>query len=141
MVITEEVASKYFGDENPVGEAIMVNQDQAFTISAVIFDPPSNTILDINVLFPWNYIEAQDRYNESWGNNSILTFVKLQEGSVDTVVNRKITEVTNIYKEDNTIDYSVASFSGIHLYSYFGFGRGRPVSQPAGARHRNVGGR
>jgi ABC-type antimicrobial peptide transport system permease subunit len=101
----------------------MVNQDQAFTISAVIFDPPSNTILDVNVLFPWNYIEAQDRYNESWGNNSILTFVKLQEGSIDTVVNRKITEVTNIYKEDNTIDYSVASFSGIHLYSYFGFGR------------------
>jgi len=123
MVITEEVASKFFGDRNPVGEAIMVNQDQAFTISAVIFDPPSNTILDVNVLFPWNYIEAQDRYNESWGNNTILTFVKLQEGSIDTVVNRKITEVTNIYKENNTIDYSVASFSGIHLHSYFGFGR------------------
>ena len=123
LVITEEVASKFFGDRNPVGEAIMVNQDQAFTISAVIFDPPSNTILDVNVLFPWNYIEAQDRYNESWGNNSILTFVKLQEGSVDTVVNRKITEITNIYKENNTIDYSVASFSGIHLHSYFGFGR------------------
>ncbi|RLD65238.1 MAG: hypothetical protein DRI98_14880, partial [Bacteroidetes bacterium] len=123
LVITEEVASKFFGDRNPVGEAIMVNQDQAFTISAVIFDPPSNTILDVNVLFPWNYIEAQDRYNESWGNNSILTFVKLQEGSADTVVNRKITEITNIYKENNTIDYSVASFSGIHLHSYFGFGR------------------
>ena len=39
------------------------------------------------------------------------------------MVNRKITEVTNIYKEDNTIDYSVASFSGIHLHSYFGFGK------------------
>ena len=123
MVITEEVASRYFGDKNPVGESIEVNQDQAFTISAVIFDPPSNTILDVNVLFPWKYLEAQDRYNESWGNNSIRTYVKLQEGSVDTIVNRKITEVTNIYKENNTIDYSVASFSGIHLYSYFGFGR------------------
>ena len=41
-----------------------------------------------------------------------MTFVKLQEGSVDTVVNRKITEVTNIYKENNTIDYSVAPFPG-----------------------------
>ena len=123
MVITEEVATRYFGDENPVGESIEVNQEQAFTISAVIYDPPSNTILDVNVLFPWSYIEAQDIDIETWGNNSILTFVKLREGSVDTVVNRKITEVTNIYKEDNTIDYSVASFSGIHLYSYFGFGR------------------
>jgi hypothetical protein len=63
-----------------------------------------------------------DRYQDSWGTNSILTFVKLQQGAVDTIVNRKITEVTDIYKEDNTIDYSVASFSGIHLFSYFGFG-------------------
>ncbi len=57
------------------------------------------------------------------GTKLHLTFVKLREGSVDTIVNRKITEVTNIYKEDNTIDYSVASFSGIHLHSYFGFGK------------------
>ena len=48
--------------------------------------------------------------------------MKLQEGSIDTVVNRKITEVTNIYKENNTIDFSVAPLSGIHLHSYFGFG-------------------
>jgi putative ABC transport system permease protein len=123
MVITEEVASRYFGDENPVGKSIQVNQEQDFTIAAVIYAPPSNTILDVNVLFPWSYIEAGDIDIETWNTNSILTFVKLQEGSVDTVVNRKITEVTNIYKEDNTIDYSVASFSGIHLHSYFGFGR------------------
>ncbi len=123
MVITEEISKKYFGDENPVGKSILVNQEDPFTISAVIFDPPDNSILGFKVLFPWNYIEGQGRYSDSWGQNSILTFVKLQEGSVDTIVNRKITDVTNIYKEDNTIDFSLASFSGIHLYSYFGFGK------------------
>ena len=123
MVITEEISKKYFGDDNPVGKSILVNQEDPFTISAVIFDPPDNSILGFKVLFPWNYIEGQGRYSDSWGQNSILTFVKLQEGSVDTIVNRKITDVTNIYKEDNTIDFSLASFSGIHLYSYFGFGK------------------
>jgi predicted permease len=122
VVISEEVATRYFGDENPVGESIEVNQDQLFTISGVIFDPPTNTTIGIKVLFPWSYVEAMDRYTDSWGSNSIRTFVKLQEGSVDSIVNRKITEVTDIYKENNTIDYSVAPFSGIHLYSYFGFG-------------------
>jgi len=123
IVITEEVASKYFGEKNPVGQSILVNQENPFTISAVIYDPPNNSILDFQILFPWNYVEGQDRYNDTWGTNSILTFVKLREGSVDTIVNRKITEVTNIYKEDNTIDFMVASFSGIHLHSYFGFGK------------------
>jgi len=123
MVMTQEVATKYFGDTNPVGQSILVNQELPFTVSAVIEDPPSNSILGFKVLFPWNYLSLEDRNNDSWGSNSIMTCVKLQKGAVDTAVNRKITEVTNIYKENNTIDYMVAPFSRIHLYSYFGFGK------------------
>ena len=123
MVITEELSTKYFGDADPVGRTIEVNQDLIFTVSGVVNDPPSNSIMGFKVLFPWNYLSLEDRNNDSWGSNSIMTCVKLQEGAVDSVVNRKITEVTNIYKENNTIDYMVAPFSKIHLYSYFGFGR------------------
>jgi predicted permease len=123
MVLTEEVATKYFGDSDPVGRNIQVNQELQFTISAVIEDPPSNSILGFKVLFPWNYLSQEDRNNDSWGSNSIQTIVKLQEGAVDSTVNRKITEVTNIYKENNTIDFMVAPFSKIHLHSYFGFGK------------------
>lgn len=123
MVITEELATKYFGDDDPVGRTIQVDQDQHFTIAAVVEDPPSNSILGFKVLFPWNYLTLEDRNNDSWGTNSIMTCVKLQEGAVDSIVSRKITEVTNIYKENNTIDYMVAPFSKIHLYSYFGFGK------------------
>ncbi len=122
MVITDEVAEKYFGKDNPVGLSMQLNHEEQITISAVVKKPPRNTILGFKILLPWSYIESKQWYNENWGSNSILTFVKLQEGSVDTVVNRKITEVTNIYKEDNTIDYSVAPLAGIHLHSYFGFG-------------------
>ncbi len=123
MVITEELSTKYFGDADPVGRTIQVNQDLYFTVSGVIEDPPSNTIMGFKVLFPWSYLSLEDRNNDTWGSNSIMTCVKLQEGAVDSIVSRKITEVTNIYKEDNTIDYMVASFSKIHLHSYFGFGR------------------
>jgi putative ABC transport system permease protein len=122
MVITDEISEKYFGDENPVGYSIQVNQEDPYTISAVVKKPPRNTILRFKVLVPWHYIKSQPYYSENWGSNSIQTFVKLQEGSIDTILNRKITEVTNIYKENNTIDFSVAPLSGIHLYSYFGFG-------------------
>jgi len=123
MVITEELSTKYFGDADPVGRTIKVNQDLLFTVSGVIEDPPSNTIMGFKVLFPWNYLSLEDRNNDNWSSNSIMTCVKLQEGAVDSIVSRKITEVTNIYKEDNTIDYMVAPFSEIHLHSYFGFGR------------------
>ena len=122
MVITEEISTKYFGDENPVGNTILVNQEEHFTVSGVVYNPPRNTIFRFNVLLSWEFAKNSPYYDESWDSNSIQTFVKLQEGSVDTVVNRKITEVTNIYKANNTIDFSVAPLSGIHLFSYFGFG-------------------
>jgi putative ABC transport system permease protein len=122
MVITEEIATKYFGDENPVGYSVLVNQEELYTISGVVYDPPLNSVIRFSILFPWESAVSSGMYNDSWGTNSITTYVKLQEGSVDTIVNRKITEVTDIYKENNTIDYMVAPLSGIHLHSYFGFG-------------------
>ncbi len=122
MVLTEELSEKYFGSKNPVGLSLLVNQDEQFTISGVLRKLPQNTVIGFNVLLPWKYIESQQFYQDSWGTNSIRTFVKLQEGSIDSIVNRKITEVTNIYKENNTIDFSLAPLSGIHLHSYFGFG-------------------
>jgi len=84
---------------------------------------PNTMVITEELATPWNYLSLEARNNDSWGTNSIMTLVKVQEGAEDSIVSRKITEVTNIYKEDNTIDYMVAPFSKIHLHSYFGFGR------------------
>mgnify|MGYP006285970953 FL=1 len=122
MVITEEIATKYFGDENPVGSSILVNREDHFTISGVVEKLPENTALEFNILMPWHELTTGHWYTESWNTNSIQTFVKLREGSAVPAVNRKITEVTDIHKEDNTIDFMVAPLHRIHLYSYFGYG-------------------
>ena len=123
IVLTEDLATKYFGEEDPIGQTLLVNREHHFTVSAVLRELPGNTVLGFNILLPWSFIQSNQMYTESWGTNSIRTFVQLQEGSIDTVVNRKITEVTNIYKENNTIDYMVAPLSRIHLHSYFGYGK------------------
>ena len=122
VVLTEEIAKKYFGDVNPLGKTLQMNDDQQYTIEGVLKKLPTNTVVGFHILLPWSFIESAGWYTGSWGTNSIQTFVKLREGSVDTIVNRKITEVTNIYKENNTIDFMVAPLHRIHLHSYFGFG-------------------
>jgi len=125
MVLTEEIARKYFGDVNPVGQVIEVDQEHPFTVSAVLQKLPGNSIIRFEILIPWSFIQTRQLYEENWGNNSIQTYVKLQEGAVDSIVSRKITQVTDKYKENNTIDYMVAPFSRIHLHSYFGYGKSR----------------
>ena len=43
MVLTESVAHKYFGEENPVGKKMLLLNRYPITVSGVIADPPSNT--------------------------------------------------------------------------------------------------
>jgi len=122
LVLTEELASKYFGEEDPVGQIILVNQEHPLMVTGVLEKLPGNSVLDFSALIPWSFIQSNNMYTEDWNTNSIRTYVKLQHDCIDSVVNRKITEVTDIYKENNTIDYMVAPLSRIHLHSYFGFG-------------------
>jgi putative ABC transport system permease protein len=122
MVLTEEVADRYFGNENPLGKTILVNGEEPYTVEGVLQKLPHNTEVGFNVLVHWDAIKTNGWYSESWGSNSIRTFVRLGKGSVDTVVNRKLTEVTDRHKENNTIDYMVAPLHRIHLHSYFGYG-------------------
>jgi len=123
MIISEDIAKKYFGTDEAIGKSIKVDNSDYYTVTGVVKNPPENSEIRFNILFPFLYIESGSRYSDSWGSNSISTYVRLQKGAVDTVVNRKITAVTNKYKENNTIDYMVAPMHRVHLYSYFGYGK------------------
>ncbi|NJK97462.1 MAG: ABC transporter permease [Bacteroidales bacterium] len=45
IVLTEELANKYFGNENPMGKTMTVWQNTPFTVTGVIKQPPLNTVL------------------------------------------------------------------------------------------------
>lgn len=124
MVITEEIAEKYFGDEEPIGKSIKVDNNELYTVTGVMKKMPGNSNYRPDILLPWSYREAQVFYNDSWNNNSITTIVKLTDGVADSTINRKITEVTNIHKEDNTILFEVKPMHRIRLHSYFGYKQG-----------------
>ncbi|MFC2098364.1 ABC transporter permease, partial [Bacteroidota bacterium] len=42
-VITQEIAEKYFGEENPVGKVLTVNNQHEFTVTGVLESPPKNS--------------------------------------------------------------------------------------------------
>lgn len=124
MVITEEIAAKYFGDDEAMGKSIKVDNDELYTVTGIMKKMPSNSNYRADILLPWSYRQAQVYHNESWGSNSIFTIVKLAEGAVDTTVNAKITEVTNIHKPNNTILFEVNPLHRIRLHGYFGYSQG-----------------
>lgn len=50
LVLTESIAKKYFGDKNPVGETLILQNKYEFTVTGVIQDIPVNTHFRFNMI-------------------------------------------------------------------------------------------
>jgi predicted permease len=121
-VLTAETAEKYFGDENPIGKGLRVNNQYEFTVTAVLKSIPKNSILQFDILVPFDYLKEIGQYNDSWGSNSIRTYLKLHENAVLDSVDSKLTAIVKKYNEDTTTDFMAAPFTRIHLHEYWGYG-------------------
>jgi len=74
-------------------------------------------------LIPFDFMKTRPYYNEQWGSNSIVTLVKLDKNAVDTVVNRKLTEIVKMHNPETRTKYLVFPLTKIHLYGYFGYSK------------------
>jgi ABC-type antimicrobial peptide transport system permease subunit len=138
MIITQEIAEKYFGDEDPVGKMINSNNRHNFTVTGILSKVPKNTMFQFDILIPFDFLKEIGFYNENWGGNSILTMVQLNENSTVTAVNEKITEIRHRHVEEALRDnpqrlqlfnerprtqFMLMPLLDIHLYGYGGYGR------------------
>jgi putative ABC transport system permease protein len=83
VAISETVAKKYFGDVNPVGNFIQLEEkDLSFKIVGVVADPPEKTHLDVNIiaLFDPGRYSQQPWIERYWLISNVYTYVKLAEG-------------------------------------------------------------
>jgi putative ABC transport system permease protein len=99
-VLTQEVAQKYFGDEDPVGKAFTLDSDgrvESFTVTAIIETPPANSSLTYQMLVLMDAVPWFVRSRENWGNSSFPTFVQLHPGSTEAQLRVSLDTVLNKY--------------------------------------------
>jgi putative ABC transport system permease protein len=96
VVITKETAQKYFGNEDPVGKMIRVNNDTSyFTITGVIEKVPVNAHFEFDLLASFlTHRRAKDNF---WLSNSFYTYLLLKEGSSEEKLQEKIPAVLEKY--------------------------------------------
>ena len=78
VVLTEQVALKYFGHENPLEKLIIIGEGEdkiTYKVTGVAADCPSNSHLDFNVLMsaePFGYFQV-----DAWLNGGIYNYFLL----------------------------------------------------------------
>lgn len=121
VVLTEKLAEKYFGKENPLGRTITIENRINCNVTGVMTDLPNNSIFNFEAILPYS---LQDELNltvsSHWGNNSIFTYVLLNKDAEITAVNQKLTDVV-LENFETTTKYSLFPLTDIHLHQQFGF--------------------
>ncbi len=129
MILNQELAEKYFGNENPLGKILRINNQHEFTITGILEKLPENSSLKFKGIVPFDYTRTTGQYQDSWGVNSIVTMVQLKENADPGPLAKKLTDVvgSHILEEDDDPDdyqtqFMLAPLKDLHLHSYFGFG-------------------
>ncbi len=121
MIISGEIARKYFGDSDPLGKSIIVNNEKSFKITGVLEKVPHNSSLQFDILIPYEYLEQSGRTGTSWGSNSIQTFVELHPQATAAQVNEKIFGFIRTRLKESQTDLVLMPFTRLHLHGYFGY--------------------
>ena len=81
IVLTEEYAKKYFGDEDPIGRSLKIEQDtNVSVITGVMQDFPENSHFHCKMLGSINTL-PENMDNLSWVNQNFHTYMVLSEGT------------------------------------------------------------
>ena len=81
IVLTEEYAKKYFGNEDPIGKSLKIEQDtNVSVVTGVMEDFPSNSHFHAKMLGSISTL-PENRDNLSWVNQNFHTYMVLAEGT------------------------------------------------------------
>lgn len=126
IVMSATAAKKYFGDEDPLGKTIVLNDALSFRVQAVMEDIPVNSALHCPILIPFSHLEPLTGYGnvEDWEDFGFNTYVLLNNNANQESVDVKLKEYLDIRWDnpENDVSLALQPLTRMHLYALGGGG-------------------
>ena len=121
VVLTESLANKIFGKEDPIGKSIDIYWDEKtfLKVVGVIADSPKNThiktnfVVSFETINTWEALEGQEKPN--WNQNNFFTYLKVDPQTDFTSLKEKIKNTDIEGDEDER--HNIEPLEDIHLHS------------------------
>jgi putative ABC transport system permease protein len=138
VVISEDIAKKYFGDKNAVGQTLELNAGEKFEpfmVTGVAKRSPQNSSIKIKILVPMKFRQSQND-DKTWSNFFLNTFVIVKPGTdiknvearFATVFNKEaageLKEMADKYGFKDKTRYGLQPFLEMHLSKNLPSGNG-----------------
>ncbi len=131
IILSESMAIKYFGNEDPIGQALTIflqdpdGRGALYTVTGVIEDCPTNSHFKYNALISFSTYEANNPADprNDWYNNGYYTYLLMREGSNAQTLQNKFPDLIEKYmgKQNREwgigYEYFLQPLTEIHLHS------------------------
>jgi len=117
LLLTEEMAKKYFGEKDPIGQVVKVDETHEFQVTGVLRNIPQNSDIKFDFVVPFEVLKKYDWEMNDWGTFGIRTYVLLNEHTDYQEFNTQIEDFLKKYSEDTIMTVSLQPLTKIHLYS------------------------
>jgi len=131
VMLTEEVAKKYFGNDEPMNKVVRMNNQFGLKVTGIFKPFPSNSHMHPEMLisFPTlmdTAVYGKQNFVDNWGNNAFYTYLLLPdnydprklEAQFPAFQNRHINEGGGLYKPADWSVLNLRKVTDIHLYSH-----------------------
>lgn len=113
VVITDDIALKYFGKTDVLGEQLAVKnfngEHHPFTITAVLADLPANSVTNLNsalnnkVFFSSAAVNFFGRALDSWQNAFIVGYLELQPGVTPQMLEKPLQNLLKKHTDESVL--------------------------------------
>ena len=123
IVLTPQMVVKYFGNDDPLGKELVMNDETSLKVTGVLAEAPKNTHLDFDFLVSFSTFSVPFGYPvtlESWGWISFHSYVLLREGVDPSRVDDKLVgfAAQHVFGDRPvTSTYAVQPLSDIYFHS------------------------
>jgi len=126
IVLSEDMASKYFGQEDPIGKVLNVENQFDFIVTGIMKNIPNNSHLQFDSLVPFENIESfMPEYGKFLHRHNLhffRTYILVHEGASIPELKEKVSRyIATQFNEEYTSDYKwrhhLQPVKEIHLHT------------------------
>lgn len=116
IILNEEMAQKYFGESNPIGETILLNfgssKSKAFKVSGVAKKFPDAHTIDFNFLIHFDNLRTlQNNYRiDDWSKAVNATFVQVEEAGDIAAMQLRMDKYKEAQNKTAEPDWAIVEF-------------------------------
>jgi ABC-type antimicrobial peptide transport system permease subunit len=128
ILLTASLAKALFGNTDPMGKTIRLDNRMDFKVAGVYDDLPRNTTFyDTKCLLPWDkYLTTDNWLKEAptqWGNHSWQCFMQLQDNADAAKITARIKDIPKQHVKEGKEEVVLHPMDKWHLYSDFKNGK------------------